>query len=152
MEKNEKLTLKDFLATLGENDPVAIGASDGSGWLCFTKAGDLDGIQAAFDTYYKGEQIKLQERQARLYRLITQPPTMTGDQAKNWEIVLRRVKSITELMPMIETAQKYLDDYTPPLERVVAGAWEKYVDAPCLGIAIEGTETGFWTRSEAGEV
>ena len=41
MENRELQRLDSFLATLDPEEPVAIGAGDGSGWLCFTRARDL---------------------------------------------------------------------------------------------------------------
>ena len=151
MEKTENRTLRDFLATLRDDEPVAIGAFKGVGWLCFTRAGDLEGIQATFDTYRKGEQIKLWDRWEQLYRLVTYPPALTGDPEKDWKRVWSRAKTISELRPMIKTVQRYLDGYTPPLERFVVDTYCKEVDGPRLGIVIEGTEIGYWTESEAEE-
>ena len=58
MENRELQRLDSFLATLDPEEPVAIGASDGSGWLCFTRARDLDGYtppleRFVVDTYCK---------------------------------------------------------------------------------------------------
>lgn len=151
MEKNEKRTLKDFLATLRDDEPVAIGVCNGSGWLCFTRAGDLGGIQTAFDAYRQGKQIKLRDRWEQLYRLVTYPPALTGDPEEDRKRVWSRAKTISELRPMIKTVQRYLDGYTPPLERFVVDTYCKEVDGPRLGIVIEGTEIGYWTESEAEE-
>lgn len=151
MEKNEKRTLKDFLATLRDDEPVAIGVCNGSGWLCFTRARDLGGIQAAFEAYRKAKVIKLLDRWEQLYRLVTYPPALTGDPEKDWKRVWSRGKTISELRPMIKTVQRYLDGYTPPLERFVVDTYCKEVDGPRLGIVIEGTEIGYWAESEAEE-
>ena len=151
MENRELQRLDSFLATLDPEEPVAIGASDGSGWLCFTRARDLGGIQAAFDAYRQGKQIKLRDRWEQLYRLVTYPHALTGDPEKDWKRVWSRAKTISELRPMIKTAQRYLDGYTLPLERFVVDTYCKEVDGPCLGIVIEGTEIGYWTESEAEE-
>ena len=151
MENRELQRLDSFLATLDPEEPVAIGAGDGSGWLCFTRARDLGGIQAAFDAYRQGKQIKLRDRWEQLYRLVTYPPALTGDPEKDWKRVWGRAKTISKLRPMIKTVQRYLDGYTPPLERFVVDTYCKEVDGPRLGIVIEGTEIGYWTESEAEE-
>ncbi len=151
MENRELQRLDSFLATLDPEEPVAIGASDGSGFLFFGKAGEPEQTHAAFTAYYERKKKTLQSRKAQLFSLVTNPPRMKGNPEKDWDTVLRRANSIIDLVPTIKSVQKYLDSYAPPMERLVLDTYTKHVDGPRTAVIIEGYEHGFWTVSEAEE-
>lgn len=142
----KKVTLSNYLKTIGPDTNICIGTLNGCGFMFFGKPIETDLIKTIFDNYRKDRVKEIQDiKTSLIYKLNNHEKVTPND-------YYSLAKSISNDFTYMNRLAMYNKEYKSPLKRCVEDSYFKDIDN-CLCIIIEGKEKGkFWFKSEFGKV
>lgn len=136
-------TLLDYLSSLGDQE-IAIGTMDGSSFLYFGPANDIELIQRAFDDSRKNMAFARDRAKADLKRYLVKPAQRSSD----FDTILQMANDIKNALKLYEKHELNLKQFKPIEKRMVIDTYKKDVDN-CLAILVDGKDAGsYWFKSE----